>query len=66
MRINSLIAALVLATTSFTVGCATTDSTEDTSADDSNATSPGKFDLWQSTDGWHFHLKSGNGSILLT
>ncbi|MFT3693615.1 MAG: DUF1508 domain-containing protein [Kofleriaceae bacterium] len=66
MRTNSIIAALILATASLAVGCATTDSSDDIDNDDSNATSPGKFDLWQSADGWHFHLKSGNGSILLT
>lgn len=66
MRTNTILAALVLSTATLAVGCATTDSADDTSDDDSNATSPGKFDLWQSADGWHFHLKSGNGSILLT
>ena len=64
MRINSLIAALVLSTASL-VGCATSD-TDDTSSADSNATAAGKFDMWQSNDGWHFHLTAGNGATLLT
>ena len=64
MRINSLIAALVLSTVSL-VGCATSD-TDDTSDADSNSTAAGKFDLWQSNDGWHFHLTAGNGATLLT
>ena len=63
MRINSLIAALLLSSASL-VGCATSD-TDATSDADSNSTAAGTFDLWQSTDGWHFHLKSGNGAILL-
>jgi len=65
MRFNSLIAALVLSTTVFGVGCATSD-TDDTSDADSNATAAGKFDMWQSNDGWHFHLTAGNGATLLT
>jgi len=64
MRINSLIAALVLSTASL-ISCATTD-TDDTSDADSNATAAGKFDMWQSNDGWHFHLTAGNGATLLT
>jgi uncharacterized protein YegP (UPF0339 family) len=64
MRINSLIAALVLSTASL-VGCATSD-TDDTSDADSNSTAAGKFDMWQSNDGWHFHLTAGNGATLLT
>lgn len=66
MRINSLIAALVLSSvTVFGVGCATTE-TDDTSDADSSSTAAGKFDMWQSTDGWHFHLTAGNGATLLT
>ena len=64
MRLNSLIAALVLSTATL-FGCAATTDTDDTSDADSNSTAAGTFDLWQSTDGWHFHLKAGNGSILL-
>ncbi len=65
-KLHSLITVLVLAfATTAAVGCATTG--EDDIADaDSNSTAAGKFDLWQSADGWHFHLKSGNGAILLT
>jgi uncharacterized protein YegP (UPF0339 family) len=34
---------------------------------ESNASSPGKLDLWQSADSqWHFHVVSGNGRTLLT
>ena len=28
--------------------------------------SAGTIDLWQSTDGWHFHVVAGNSTILLT
>ncbi|HEY4244605.1 MAG TPA: YegP family protein [Kofleriaceae bacterium] len=43
---------------------ASTDGTNQ-STDDSSGT--GKFDVWQASDQqWHFHLKSGNGAILLT
>jgi uncharacterized protein YegP (UPF0339 family) len=64
-NLNSLITivALALAPTAI-VGCANSDDVTDNSNADSTAA--GKFDLWQSTDGWHFHLKSGNGAILLT
>lgn len=49
-------------------GCATTGDAGDGYADaQSDATSPGKLDLWQSTDGqWRFHVVSGNGRTLLT
>jgi len=61
---TKLLTVLVL---SFSAACATVDSTTDTSADEGDAATAGKFDLWQATDGqWHFHLKSGNGAILLT
>lgn len=63
-NINSLIAALVLSTATL-VGCATTEG-DDVADADSNATAAGKFDMWQSADGWHFHLTAGNGAILLT
>lgn len=64
-NLSSLITVLVLAfATTVAVGCATTG--EDVVADtDSSSTAAGKFDLWQSADGWHFHLKAGNGTILL-
>ncbi len=65
-KLNSLLTVLVLAfATTAAVGCATTGQ-DDVSDTDSSSTAAGKFDLWQSTDGWHFHLKSGNGAILLT
>lgn len=66
MRIlPSLLTALVLSTTSLVAGCASeADQTSDT-ADEASAA--GSFDLWQATDSqWHFHLKSGNGAILMT
>jgi hypothetical protein len=63
-NINSLLTVLALSFSSIAaVGCAAQD---DVSATDDDASSVGKFDLWQSTDGWHFHLKSGNGAILLS
>lgn len=62
-NINSLLAALVLSTSAL-AGCAT--QADDVSDADSNATTAGKFDLWQANDGWHFHLTAGNGAILLT
>lgn len=66
-NINSLIAALVLSfSTVATVGCASVGADEDSEID-GEAASAGKLAFWQATDGqWHFHLKSGNGSILLT
>lgn len=65
-KLNSLITVLALAfATTAAVGCATTGQDEVSDAD-SNSTAAGTFGLWQSTDGWHFHLKSGNGAILLT
>src|SRR5690606_12415600 len=34
---------------------------------ESNATSPGKIDLWKTTDGqWRFHVVAGNGRVLLS
>jgi hypothetical protein len=67
-NLNSLITILALSFTSIAaVGCASIGSDEDTSEVDGDSTLAGKFDIWQATDGqWHFHLKSGNGSILLT
>jgi hypothetical protein len=65
-KLNSLITVIALAFAPTVIGCASTgdDMTDDADAD---STAAGKFDLWQSTDAqWHFHLKSGNGSILLT
>lgn len=69
-KLNSLITVVLLSlSTTAAVGCATSDMTsgDDTSVVDGDASAAGKFDLWQATDGqWHFHLKSGNGAILLT
>lgn len=68
-NINSLITVLALSFASITaVGCATSgDEMGDEFADaESNASAPGKLDLWQAGDGWHFHVVSGNGRTLLT
>src|SRR5687767_7318301 len=65
-NVNKLISALVLSVSMFAgVGCATSGS-DDTSEVDGEAGSAGKFSLWQAGDGWHFNLKSGNGTTLLT
>lgn len=64
---NSLITVFVLGfSTIAAVGCATSGSDEDISEVDGEAGTAGKFTMWQAGDGWHFNLKSGNGSILLT
>src|SRR5450432_1647056 len=64
MRLNSLILALSLSTTTL-LGCAADG--DQTSASQDDSTTAGKFELWQASDAqWHFHLKSGNGRILLT
>jgi uncharacterized protein YegP (UPF0339 family) len=69
-NINSLITVLALSFVSVSaVGCATSgDETTDEYGDaESNATSPGKVDLWKSTDGqFRFHVVAGNGRTLLT
>ena len=66
-NVNSLITALVLSfSTIAAVGCATSGSDEDVSEVDGEAGSAGKFTMWSAGDGWHFNVKSGNGSILLT
>jgi uncharacterized protein YegP (UPF0339 family) len=66
-KLNSLITVFVLAfAPTAIIGCASTgdDITDDSDLD---STAAGKFDLWQASDAqWHFHLKSGNGRILLT
>ena len=66
-NLNSLIAALVLSVSSFAaVGCATTGADDQGSVDEESA-GAGKLEFWKATDGqWHFHLKSGNGAILVT
>ena len=70
-NINSLITVLALTFATFaTTACATSgdeQTGDDYSDAESNASAPGKVDLWQATDGqWHFHLVSGNGRTLLT
>src|SRR3954464_8075517 len=71
-NINSLITVLALsfAATLNAAGCASTGdaySDDEYSDAESNASAPGKLDLWQSTDGqWRFHVVSGNGRTLLT
>jgi len=67
MRIaSSLITALVLSfSTIAAVGCAT--GADDYSDVDAEAAGTGKLEFWQANDAqWHFHLKAGNGAILLT
>ena len=62
---QSLLTVLALSFSSIAaIGCATT-GTDDTSDTADESAGTGKVDLWQSADGWHFHLKSGNGAILL-
>lgn len=69
-NLNSLITVFALSFASLSVtACATSgDEYSDEYADaQSDATSPGKVDLWKSTDGqWRFHVVAGNGRILLT
>jgi uncharacterized protein len=68
-NVNSLITVLALSFASLSVtACATSGDAGDEYADaESNATSPGKVDLWQSSDSqWRFHVVSGNGRTLLT
>ena len=63
-RLNYLLAALVLSTASL-AGCAAGGSDDSIVSTDDQSTLPGSFDLWQSADGWHFHLVAGNKQILL-
>lgn len=68
--LTSLSTALVLAFVTLTagVGCATSGSGDDLYSElDGEATHAGKLAFWQSpNDEWRFHLKAGNGAILLT
>jgi hypothetical protein len=64
-RLHSLLTALVLSTATL-AGCAAGGSDDSIAQTDDESTLPGSFDLWQSTDGWHFHLVAGNKRILLT
>lgn len=70
-NINSLITVLALSFATFqAAGCASTGdeySDDEYSDAESNASAPGKLDLWQSADSqWHFHVVSGNGRTLLS
>ena len=69
-NIHSLITILALTFASLSVSaCATGgDELSDEYADaESNASIPGKLDMWQSTDGqWRFHVVSGNGRTLMS
>lgn len=61
--------ALSLSLASFTAGCAVSgDELADEYADsESNASAPGKVDLWKSSDGqFRFRVVAGNGRILLS
>ncbi|MEJ7602719.1 MAG: YegP family protein [Kofleriaceae bacterium] len=66
MRIaTSLITVLALSIVS--AACATTGGEDGYSATEDEAAGTGKLTFWQASDSqWHFNLKSGNGSILLT
>jgi uncharacterized protein len=59
---QSLLAAFVLATATL-AGCTAAD--DSTASIDGESSLPGSIDLWQSTDGWHFHVVAGNKRILL-
>src|SRR6187551_2880481 len=70
-NINSLITVLALSFATLSVSaCATSgdEQMDDEYSDaESNASAPGKVDMWQSTDGqWRFHVVSGNGRTLMT
>jgi uncharacterized protein YegP (UPF0339 family) len=68
-NVNSLITILALSFASLSVtACATSGEAGDEYSDaESNATSPGKLDLWQSSDSqWRFRVVSGNGRTLLS
>src|SRR5690349_16149174 len=70
-NINSLITVLALSFATLSVSACATSGDEqmgdEYSDAESNASSPGKLKLWQSTDGqWRFHVVSGNGRTLLT
>ncbi|MCX5747785.1 MAG: YegP family protein [Proteobacteria bacterium] len=63
---RTLTSLLAVAVLSF-AACATTGTGDEVSDVEGESATTGKLDLWQATDGqWHFHLKSGNGAILLT
>ena len=62
-RLHSLVTALVLATATLS-GCIS-GSDDSTASIDGESSLPGSIDLWQSSDGWHFHVVAGNKRILL-
>src|SRR3569623_1997254 len=62
-RLHSLVTALVLATATLS-GCMS-GSDDSTASIDGESSLPGSIDLWQSSDGWHFHVVAGNKRILL-
>ena len=66
MRIaTSLITVLALSFVS--AACATTGGEDGYSETENEAAGTGKLTFWQASDSqWHFNLKSGNGSVLLT
>lgn len=61
---SSLLTALVLSTATL-AGCAAGGPDDSIASTDDESSLPGSFDLWQSTDGWHFHLLAGNKRVLL-
>jgi len=61
---HSLLTALVLSTATL-AGCAAGGPDDGIASTDDESSLPGSFDLWQSADGWHFHLVAGNKRILL-
>ena len=68
-KLTSLISIVFVSfATLSAVGCATSGDYDDEYADaQSDATSPGKVDLWQSSDSqWRFKVISGNGRTLLS
>jgi uncharacterized protein YegP (UPF0339 family) len=66
-NLNSLITALVLSfSTLAAVGCATTGADDEYGEATDEAASAGKLSFWQSSDGWRFNVKAGNGRVLLT
>lgn len=68
-NISSLITVLALSFATLSVtACATSgDEAGDYADAESNASAPGKVDLWKSSDGqFRFHVVSGNGRILLS
>lgn len=62
-RLHSLVTVLVLATATL-AGCYS-GSDDPTASIDGESSLPGSIDLWQSSDGWHFHVVAGNKRILL-